>query len=424
LGRRCVIGCVSLALAATVLPAAVAAPGQLDTTFSGDGKRMIRLRGGENLGRDVAIQPDGKIVMVGWVIRTSGLTPSKIKLVRLTTAGRLDTTFSGDGKVTTDFTHHDFAQAIVVQADGKILIAGNAAGKGGRFLLVRYRPNGRLDTTFSGDGKTFTNFTNGFDSALAVALQSDGKIIAAGTRSVSFGHSTFALARYNPDGTLDTSFSTDGRVRTSFTTKIDQANDVAIQADGKIVAAGGAAMFSHTPESAFALARYETDGTLDSSFDGDGKLTLGFGGEEEWADGVALQTDGKIVAAGTGGADSDFALARFDTNGTPDAGFGSAGKVLTSFTSNESDGAWGGLAIQADGKIVAAGHAGFFRFALARYETDGDLDTTFSGDGKVATGFTCCAIAWDVAIQANGKIVASGEEGDGRSFAVARYRGG
>jgi uncharacterized delta-60 repeat protein len=422
--RRCGIGLLSLTLAAVFVPAAVAAPGQLDTTFSGDGKKTIRFKGGEEIPGDVAVQTDGKIVMVGFVIRESGLTPSKIKLVRLTPKGRLDTTFSGDGKVTTDFSHHDEAHAIVIQPDGKIVVAGRAPGKNGRFLVIRYRPDGRLDKTFSGDGKNFTNFTHGDDVALALALQGDGKIVAAGRAHVSPAHWAFALARYNEDGTIDTSFGTNGRVRTGFTTKVDEADAVAVQADGKIVAAGGAAMFSRTAESKFALARYDTDGALDSSFDADGKLTLDFGGDEEWADGVAIQADGKIVAAGTGGAASDFALARVETDGTPDAGFGNAGKVLTNFTTNDLDGAWGGLAIQADGKIVAAGHAGFLRFALARYETDGDLDATFSGNGKVTTRFTCCAtIAWGVAIQADGRIVAGGEEAESH-FAVARYLGG
>jgi uncharacterized delta-60 repeat protein len=427
--RGFLIGLLSLALAAAVAPAAAAAPGQLDTTFSGDGKRTIHFRGGQNTPTDVAVQPDGKIVMVGYVIRESGLTPSKIKLVRFTRRGRLDTTFGGDGKVTTDFTHHDEAWALVLQPDGKILVAGTSPRKGGRFLLVRYRPNGRLDKTFSGDGKRFTNFTNGFDIANAVALQSDGKIVAAG-RTETPGHlGTFAVARYNSDGTLDTTFSGDGKLRTNFTDLNDEAKDIAIQSDGKIVVAGGAAMFSHTAESAFALARYQTDGTLDSSFDGDGKLVSNFGGDEDWADGIAIQADGKIVAAGTTGQpdvneEGKFALARFDTDGTPDAGFGNAGQVTTNFTTNNGDGAWGGLAIQAEGKIVAAGHAGFLHFALARYEADGDLDPTFSGDGKVVTRFECClTIAWGVAIQGNGKIVAGGEEGENH-FAVARYLGG
>ena len=271
--RRCAIGLISLALASAVSPAALAAAGELDLSFSGNGKQNRHFKGGDNYAGDVALQADGKIVEVGQVLRPSGLQPSKIALLRLNTNGTLDTTFRRDGQATIDFTHHDDAQAVVIQPDGKIVVAGRAAGHGGRFLLVRFRPNGHLDKTFSGDGAAFTDFTKGDDIAFAVALQGDGKIVVAGAARGFSAAASFAIARYNPDGTLDRSFSTDGRVRTNFTTLDDQAHDVAIQSDGKIVTAGGAAMFVQTAESGFAFARYTTDGTLDSSFDGDGKQT-------------------------------------------------------------------------------------------------------------------------------------------------------
>lgn len=421
--RRLAIGFVSLVLASVVSPAAHAVAGELDSSFSGDGKAMTHFRGGDNYARDVAIQADGKVVEVGQVLRPSGLQPSKIALARFNRNGSLDASFGGDGKVRTVITHHDDGEAVVIQPDGKIVVAGRGAGHGGRFLLVRYRTNGRLDNTFSGDGAKFTNFTSGDDTAFAVALQGDGKILAAGAARGFNAGASFAIARYNRHGRLDRAFGSDGRVQTNFTALADQVRDVAIQSDGKIVAAGAAAMFNQTAESGFALARYTTDGTLDSSFDGDGKLTLGgFSGEIQWAEGVAIQADGKIVAAGPG--NDDFALARFETDGTLDAGFGSAGRVLTPFPG--FGGAFGGLALQADGKIVAAGTAhDFLRFALARYETDGSLDSTFGGDGKVVTGFVCCdTVAQGVAIQDNGKIVAAGDQGESQSFAVARYRGG
>ena len=424
MSRTCAVGFLGLVLAGVAVGAAAAAPGELDRSFSGDGKKTTRFTGGENYGGDVAVQADGKIVVVGQVLRPSGLQPGKIAVARLNTNGTLDATFGGDGRVTTKITHDADASAVVIQPDGRILVAGRGAGNGGRFLLVRYRRNGRLDRTFSGDGKKFVNFTAGEDYAFALSLQGDGKIVAAGAARVWSNRATFAIARFNNDGSLDSSFSVDGKVRTNFTTKVDQARGLAIQPDGKIVTAGGAAISSHTPGSMFALARYNTDGTLDSSFGADGKLTFSFGGDDEVAHGVAIQADSRIVVAGTGGVDTDFAVARLESDGTPDAGFGTTGQVLTSFT-NSWDGASGGLAIQADGDIVAAGHADFHRFALVRYESDGSLDTTFSGDGKVVTRFSCCATAADgVAIQADGNIVAAGDQGEHRSFAVARYRGG
>jgi uncharacterized delta-60 repeat protein len=427
-GRICSISLVSLALASALSPAALAVAGQLDSSFNGNGKAMTHFRGGDNYARDVALQPDGRIVVVGQVLQPSGLQPSKIALVRFNTNGTLDISFGGDGKVRTVITHYDDGEAVVIQPNGKIVVVGRGAGNGGRFLLVRYRPSGRLDKTFSGDGVKLTNFTNGDDIAFAVALQGDGKIIVAGAARGFNAGASFAIARYKRHGRLDRSFGSDGRVQTNFTILTDQARDVAIQPDGKIVAAGAAAMFANNAESGFALARYNTDGTLDSSFDADGKVTVGFdggsggAGGSGWAAGVAIQDDGKIVAAGPD--DGDFALARLEIDGTPDAGFGSAGKVLTGFSGFA--GAYGGLALQPDGKIVAAGTGrDFLRFALARYETDGSLDSTFSGDGKVVTHFVCCDTgAQGVAIQANGKIVAAGDQGESASFAVARYLGG
>ena len=314
---------------------------------------------------------------------------------------------------------------------------GHAALKrGGRFAVVRYRPHGRLDKTFSGDGKKITNFTLQLDVAYSVALQSDGKIVAAGGAAVFTDGGRFALARYNTHGRLDKTFGGDGKVTTNFTTgDADSAYGVAIQADGKIVAAGEAARFT---ESSSALARYDADGTLDSAFDTDGKVTTDLGSIYEPATGVAIQADGKIVAAGTSGqtgapdfsTDSKFTLARYNTDGTLDASFDGDGLVTTNFTVN-ADGAEG-LAIQADGEIVAAGHAGDSRFALARYEPGGTLDPTFSGDGKVTTLFGSRGrqSARGVAIQADGRIVAAGDVGgsclfsENCKFAVARYLGG
>jgi uncharacterized delta-60 repeat protein len=245
----------------------------------------------------------------------------------------LDSTFGGDGKVITDFgPSFDGATAVAIQADGKIVAVGGAGGNGGRFALARYDTDGTLDATFGGDGKVRTDFTNRSDVALAVAIQADGKIVAAGdiTRFTPNGVvGRFALARYDTNGTLDPTFGGDGRVTTSFTDGEDGASAVAIQADGKILAAGSANASCFC--SRFALARYDDDGTLDATFGGDGKVTTRFahGGQ---ATAMAIQADGKIVAAGSANAScfcSRFALARYDDDGTLDATFGGDGKVTT-----------------------------------------------------------------------------------------------
>jgi uncharacterized delta-60 repeat protein len=352
--------------------------------------------------------------------------------------GDLDPTFDGDGKVTTDFAgSFEIAGAVAIQGDGKIVAAGTAADVSGisDFALARYNTDGSLDTAFDGDGKVTTDFAGASDEANAISIQGDGKIVAAGVARIGLnGSQDFALARYNADGSLDTAFSGDGRVTTDFAGANDQAHAVAIQGDGKIIAAGVAGdVVSGTND--FGLARYNANGSLDTTFDGDlplpvpgdGKVTTDFAGTTDQAFGVAIQGDGKIVAAGLSGI-SDFALARYNSDGSLDTAFDGDGKVTTDFAGSGSRDEAHAVAIQGDGKIVAAGLAvvsGVFDFALARYRADGSLDTIFSGDGKVTTDFAGdFDAAHGVAIQANGRIVAAGFAdlpGTGFDFALARY---
>lgn len=415
-------------LSAATVAGSFAAGGDHDPTFSVDGKATTHFEGGDNFVGGVAIQANGKVVVVGGA--EDRAFDRRVALVRFLANGTLDPRFGGDGKVTTNLTrgrNDRGAFAVALQANGKIVVAGGVDGAGGRFAVVRFNHSGTLDKTFSDDGKTFTDFTpGGADYARGIAIQGDGRIVVVG-RAGGFG-GRFAAARYNLNGTLDSSFNATGKVMTDFTTANDEAHDVAIQADGKIVVTGAAAWFSYTAESNVALARFNPDGTPDASFDGDGKVTTDFPGDSEWATGVAIQADGKIVTAGDSGqtlrtSDSMFALARYNEDGTPDLAFDGDGQVTTDFT-DWFDGAWGGVAIQLDGKIVAAGHAAFIQFALARYEPNGTLDATFSGDGKVTTKFgNAGEIANGVAIQSDGKIVAAGTSGENRRFAAVRYLG-
>lgn len=357
----------------------------------------------------------------------AGLASLALALPALAAAGDLDPSFGGDGKVRTNFTPSlDEGHDVAIQTNGRIVVVGQA-GAGGRFGLARYLPNGNLDGSFGGDGKVRTDVTNGTDSANSVAIQTDGKIVVAGIADLGTHDATFALARYNTDGSLDESFSDDGIVRTSFTRLIDGAHGVAIQADGKIVAAGFAGSSPVVHGGTFALARYDTDGDLDHSFSGDGKVRTEFTDDFDGALDVAIQTDGRIVAAGMAdGPEEPFALARYLTSGQLDTSFGDGGKVTTDFGLGLDVAE--GVAVQADGRIVAAGFASEpdFVFALARYDSDGNLDDSFSGNGKVKTNFTS-QLDWanDVAIQTDGRIVAAGFAETGRpfdpSFALARY---
>ncbi|HXE99728.1 MAG TPA: delta-60 repeat domain-containing protein [Solirubrobacterales bacterium] len=418
---------VLLLLAAAAAAPAQAAPGDLDVTFSGDGKQRTDFLTGESRAAAVVRQPDGKIVAVGE-------SHSDFAIARYNTDGSLDTSFSGDGRQVTDFAGFDRANGVALQADGKIVAVGSTTAAGGNFALARYNPNGSLDTTFSGDGKQTTDLGGTFspDRGNGVAIQADGKIVAVGVAGATHGSrpdpppDDFGLVRYNTDGSLDTSFSGDGKQRTDLAgDSDDEANGVAIQADGKIVAVGGTGFFT--------LARYNTNGALDTSFSGDGKQGTDFGGFFDGAAAVALQADGKIVAVGFAGVTStgrDFALARYNTNGTLDTSFSADGKQNTD-VGGAFDGATA-MALQGDGKIVAVGFAGATSaahdFALARYDTDGSLDTSFSGDGKQTTDFGGLDGASGVALQGDGKIVAVGtadESGVAQmaltKMALARY---
>jgi uncharacterized delta-60 repeat protein len=198
---------------------------------------------------------------------------------------------------------------MALQTDGKIVVCGySVMGANTDFTLVRYNADGSIDSTFSNDGKTTTDFGSSDDIAYSVNIQNDGKIVAAG-QSFTGSNYDFALARYNADGTLDNSFSSDGKLTTAMGSGDDYIYSSALQADGKIVVAGYTYGGSN---SSIALARYNTDGTLDNSFSSDGKVTTAIG-SSSGAKSVALQSDGKIVVAGysASGTNNLFTLARY-----------------------------------------------------------------------------------------------------------------
>jgi uncharacterized delta-60 repeat protein len=343
--------------------------------------------------------------------------------------GDLDPTFGTGGMVITSFGRSGVANAVAVQTDGKIVAAGGTGGLNGvHFAVSRYNEDGSLDGTFGTGGEVTTSFGGTYEYAFAVALQGDGKIVVVGFTSTG-GAYRFALARYNGDGSLDGTFATAGQVTTTFGGN-DLAGAVALQNDGKIVAAGVA-------DGVFALARYDTDGSLDPTFGTAGQVATSFGGTYDAAPSVVLQGDGKIVAAGStenGVGSAQFAAARYSSDGSLDGTFGTSGKVTTSFAGNDFANA---VAVQGDGKIVAAGVAGPSScpgtpcgsgnlFALARYNSDGSLDPSFGTGGQVTTNFGGTdAEAYSVALQGDGKIVAAGltRTGSINRFALARYNG-
>ena len=392
--------------------------GGLDFTFGANGKVTTDF-GADDSASAVAVQPDGRIVVAGSTGIFPGIFPSggyDFALARYTPDGTLDPTFGSGGRITTDFGGSDVAQALALQADGKIVAAGsnNAA-----FALARYIANGSLDPTFGTGGKVTTDF----GAASAVAIQPDGKIVAS-------GGSPFALARYEPTGNLDLGFGVGGRVTTDFS-DFFEGRAMALQLDGKIVVAGGARNPFSSGQDNFALARYNSNGSPDLTFRGEGKVTTDFGAASASASAVAVQPDGKIVVAGErssvfGVQTTAFALARYHPDGRLDLGFGTGGKVTTSF----GDDAFAfplALALQGDGKFVAAGGVsaatGLRGFALARYNADGSLDPAFGTGGKVVTELGENSYAAALALQPDGKIVVAGSSFDsgGGHFTVARY---
>jgi len=414
-----------------------AAPGDLDFSFGFGGK--IRTQTGYNdKVHAVAIQPDGKIVVAGerYINGAKGL------VARYNADGSLDESF-GFGGFIVDAAHGGHGtifHAVLVQPDGKIVAAGyfNESSADGcprsQSWIVRYNPNGSNDTTFGGgDGKVEYPYVyvNGcpVDSFhYALAIQNDGKILAAGTSKNSFGDFDLAAMRLNTDGSLDTSFNLDGRGLFPIGTTVfpERAYAVAVQSDGRIVLAGHSD--SNVTGHDFALVMLDSQGLYDWNFGGTGKVTTDIGGDET-AYSVAFQGDGKIVAAGlrVGLYANSPSLVRYNTNGSLDGSFGFGGKMATA-CSVPCDGAYG-MALQSNGKIVAVGRDGIgtsYNFAVFRYSTGGSLDSTFSGDGKLMTDFTSYTDdASEVVIQADGKIVVAGSSSNGiagdKSIALARY---
>jgi uncharacterized delta-60 repeat protein len=365
---------------------------------------------------------------------------------------RLTPTFGTNGTSFAQFFEHtnSVANGAVVQPDGKVVAVGSA---GTGFIVTRYNADGRPDTSFGPhhNGQVLSAFTEPA-AATAVALQGDGRIVVAGyTQDPTSLNWDFALARYNTDGSLDTSFGTGGGVTTSFGAFGSSASNVAksivIDSAGRIVL-GGYTADVYRGNSLFALARYTVNGSLDKTFGSGGRVVTNFGGSNDSAiDAVALDAKGRLVAAGhtaagmddTGNQATRFALARYTTNGSLDKTFGTGGEATTNVSAGNDDEAHG-LAIQPDGKIVAAGSTynpdkRRMDFALVRYTISGSLDRAFGTGGMVATDFGGNGVSAINAVttDAQGRIVAAGYTVPGYTpdpyfdtaiFALARYTSG
>ncbi|MBK7443141.1 MAG: T9SS type A sorting domain-containing protein [Bacteroidetes bacterium] len=318
------------------------------------------------------MQDDGKIIAVG-------SSENSFAIARYNSNGTLDNTFGVSGKVITNFDGGSRATSVAIQDDGKIVVAGSADYYFD-FALARYNTNGTLDNTFGVDGKIITDFTGYSDDCWALAIQDDGKIILAGSIMSTIPYEDFGLARYNTDGSLDNSFDLDGKVITDLGSEFEGASSITIQYDGKIIIAG-------TSDDNIAVLRYNINGSLDNTFDGDGKVTTDFGTDSDWGTAVSLQIDGKIVVVGEEGYPSaDFALVRYNFDGTLDNTFGIGGKVTTDIAGNDNGAS--AILIQPDGKILVAGYGYDISkdFAIIRYNGDCEfINTSISQTGNTLT---------------------------------------
>lgn len=404
----------------------LAAPGCLDPTFGPpSGKVLINTDGSVAANYDLdqakslAIQADGKIVAAGYTTNPANISNQLFAVLRFNPDGSLDTSFGNGGLATTSFsTFEDRAYAVALQLDGKIVAVGSSKISSGRsgstlvFAVARYNPDGTLDGTFGTGGKTTISFgTNpqfADTEARSVAIQADGKIVVGGFASAGL------VARLNSNGSLDASFASGGKLTTSISASPN--GSVVIQGDGKIVF-GGFVNGTKKTGYDFAVARYNANGSVDTAFGNGGVATADFSGLTDRIRALAIDGNNNIVAAGSSRGSSlasdNFAVARFTSSGQLDSTFGNGGKVTTDIFGNWDD--CYGVAIQSNGQIVATGFSydsGGVQsyFTLIRYNVNGTRDNSFGVGGIVTTNMAGGPqnFAYGLVIQSDGKIVASG----------------
>jgi uncharacterized delta-60 repeat protein len=379
----------------------MANPGDLDASFAGDGKKTINF-GGTDAARVVLVQPNGKIVVAG-----GGAAANSFCVARLRTNGALDTTFGSGGKRVIDFGGNDeSAYGAALQPDGKIVLAGDSDL---RVAIARLHPDGSLDTTFSGDGKKIFSW-GALSRAEAVLVLPDGKLLLAGFSGPEGGN--IQVARLKANGALDATFGTGGKATVDFGGD-DFGLAMARQANARILVAG------RSSAGGAVVARLRTNGTLDPDFDGDGRLTLPGGGS---ASAVLVQPDRKIVVAGNATGSETMTVTRLKPDGAPDPTFDGDGTTIIDFGPMEDLAS--GAVLQPDGKIVVAGYTQADEdVAIARINANGSPDTTFGAAGKVTVDFGVATFGNAVALQPNGRILVAGQRTGADDFAVARLLG-
>ncbi|MDF2436576.1 MAG: hypothetical protein K0Q95_952 [Bacteroidota bacterium] len=365
--------------------------GTLDTTFGTQGKTIFNFGGGtHDCLSSAAIQNDGKIVATGTV---SGTQNYEIALIRSNPNGTPDLSFGNGGKMITPLEYHyNLANAIAVQNDDKIVIAGwTSCPDTSNILVIRYDPDGSLDSTFDNDGIINTVFDPARGRLTSLAIQPDNKLVVGGVCDNQTGTDELMLIRYNPNGTLDITFGTGGIVKTPYPVSDFNARCLAFQTDGKIVMGVQTIDYFSTLDN-FIIMRYTENGIIDSSFGHNGIASVDFLNGTDRLSAIAIQNDDKILAAGcTYNSKSNFGIVRLDIDGSMDSTFGSGGKVSLAIGSRNDY--LNCMSIQSDGKIVIAGCSTTNQIypsihtdiATVRLLNNGILDHTFGAGGVVVT---------------------------------------
>ncbi|HNW98272.1 MAG TPA: T9SS type A sorting domain-containing protein [Bacteroidales bacterium] len=397
-------------------------PGILDCDFNSDGKIITDFGTDNDAASSIAVQTDGKIIIAGTTIEP--ITLDNLLITRYTPDGNIDQTFATNGFDTLGFSDAmDRPHSVIIQPDEKILIAGSSYLSGKSFyFVVRYNANGSLDNSFGNNGKLFSQIDGKFTYVSSIMLAPDGKIFCGGSCDTDL-----LLFKLLSDGSIDNTFGTNGYVTTDMSPD-ETIVKIAIQSDGKILAAAQVGGFSTKYD--FGLLRYNSNGTLDSTFSYDGKLFTSFGPDHDYCNDMCLAPDGKIFLAGTSNTNptNSFALIKYNSNGSIDLSFNQSGKVLMPIRKSSI---CNSVELQEDGKILISGYSlddsNNSDFTLVRLNINGSIDSTFGTDGIVLTDFgTNVDYSTCMAIQPDGRILLGGKS-DLNFFnivAIARYISG
>lgn len=413
---------------------AFAAPGDLDIATFGSGPVfgtvLVPVGAAHDEVASVALQGDGRFVLLGSCSSGAIGSPTNYCLVRLSSDGQLDPTFGAGGKVSTPFgTGSAFARSVAVQPDGKILAAGTCTvNEVTVFCVARFQTNGTLDATLQGTGKVTTSISPVYSEASAVHVQPDGKFIVVGDCASGSSRVT-CIARYLADGQLDATFGNSGTVVNAVPNAMHLSSALSLAPDGSILVAGSCLADGRFN---FCISRYDAGGNIDPALATAGPRVLALeAGVSSYGSAILLQPDGKVLLAGScssPGPFFGFCAIRVHPDFAIDSTFANGGIATT--VMGPVNGYVLGARLLADGRMILAGQCsnGVHRsFCMLRYTPEGSLDPIFGVGGRVITAIRSRDdVGQGLLIQPDGKVVVAGtcwSETD-RDFCVARYQGG